>query len=61
MEIYISISIKLLHDTLLGSGSLSSAQSFVECFSGFAECFRHSAKKLILVVIIFLYSTTKGK
>jgi hypothetical protein len=25
--------------------------TFVECFSGFVECFRHSAKPWILVVI----------
>jgi hypothetical protein len=40
-------------DVLFAEPSLSSAtlgKDFVECFLGFAECFRHSAKHPIPVV-----------
>ena len=30
--------------------SVTLGKAFVECFPGFAECFRHSVKKLIPVV-----------
>jgi hypothetical protein len=30
--------------------SVTLGEAFAECFLGFAECFKHSAKKLISVV-----------
>jgi hypothetical protein len=30
------------------------SKAFAEYFTGFAECFRHSAKQLISVVIIYM-------
>jgi hypothetical protein len=45
-------------DVLFAEPSLPSAtlgKACAECFSGFAECFRHSAKKPILVVS-YIYS-----
>jgi hypothetical protein len=47
-------------DVLFVEPSLPSAtldKACVDCFSGFAECFRHSAKKPIPVVPIDFYNT----
>jgi hypothetical protein len=35
--------------------SVTLSKAFVECFQGFTECFRHSAKRLIPVVYYDLY------
>jgi hypothetical protein len=44
-------------DVLCAEPSLPSAtlgKAFAECFSGFAECFKHSAKPSIPVVMLHL-------
>jgi hypothetical protein len=48
---------EVIADVQFAELSLSSAtlgKEFAECFSGFAECFRHSTKILIPVVFIIL-------
>jgi hypothetical protein len=39
--------------------SVTLGKAFAECFTGFAECFRHSAKQLIPVVVIKSSFSTK--
>jgi hypothetical protein len=36
---------------MYSSPSVTLGKAFTECFLGFAECFRHSAKRLFLVVV----------
>jgi hypothetical protein len=47
---FVKCSIKSTWFAELSLPSVTLGKAFAECFLGFAECFRHSTKKLISVV-----------